>query len=39
MSQTQPQTVDWTLITIGVLDAMVVIAIMVVIMKTMGPKG
>jgi len=39
MSQAQPQSIDWTLVIIGIADVMVVTALMVVIMKALGPKG
>ena len=39
MSQFQLQEVDWTLVIIGIVDVMVVSAMMVMIMKLLGPKG
>jgi len=39
MSQIQPQSIDWVLVIIGLVDVMVVSAMIVMIMKLLGPKG
>ncbi|GEM_PF-5502877 len=39
MSQVQLQSLDWTLIVIGLVDVMVVTTIAIMISKLLGPRG